>query len=215
MRFGMFINLIKCVGCNSCVVKCAQEHFVPGGIFWGKLLVGEKGNYPRVAKVFYPVLCNHCEEAKCVDVCPTGASRKREDGIVWIDSEKCVGCQYCVVACPYQIRTYYEEEKEYYPGQGLTEFEKIGKQLYPHELGTVIKCNFCKERVDHGLKHGLKPGLDREATPACVLACPSKARYFGDLDDPESEVNTLIRKYHAEPLRPEFGTEPSVYYVAG
>jgi Fe-S-cluster-containing dehydrogenase component len=215
MKLGMLINLIKCVGCNACVVKCAQEHFLPAGILWGKLLVGEKGKYPRAIKVFYPVVCNHCEEAACVDVCPTGASQKREDGIVWIDADKCVGCRYCVVACPYQMRTYYDEEREYYPGQGLTDFEKIGKQLYPHELGTVIKCNFCMETIDAGLKNGFKLGKDQEATPACVRACPSKARVFGDLDDLESEINVLIRKYHAEPLRPEFGTKPNTYYVVG
>jgi Fe-S-cluster-containing dehydrogenase component len=119
------------------------------------------------------------------------------------------------MACPYQVRTYYSEEKEYYPGQGSTEFEKLGKQLYPHELGTVSKCNFCMERVDEGMKRGLKPGVDREATPACVITCPAKARYFGDLDDPNSEVSLLIRRWRPTSLRPEFGTDPSVYYVIG
>jgi molybdopterin-containing oxidoreductase family iron-sulfur binding subunit len=180
---------------------------------WGKLLISETGVYPRAIKHVYPVLCNHCKEAKCVDVCPTRATQRREDGIVWVDANKCVGCRYCLVACPCQVRTYYSKEKEYYPYQGLTEFEKLGKQLYPYQIGTVLKCNFCIDRIDNGLKHGLKPGVDVEATPVCVITCPAKARYFGDLDDPYGEFSMLIRKWRATQLHPEYGTDPSVYYV--
>ncbi len=215
MRWGMLINLEKCVGCNSCAVKCEQEHFLPPGVLWGRLLFSETGVYPRATKHVYPVLCNHCKEAKCVDACPTRATQRREDGIVWIDSNKCVGCRYCLVACPFQVRTYYSKELEYYPGQGLTEFEKLGKKLYPHQIGTVLKCNFCMERIDSGLALGLKPGIDREATPACVNICPAKARYFGDLDDPDSEISILIRKWRAVQFHPEYGTDTSIYYVMG
>ena len=215
MRWGMLINLVKCVGCYSCVVKCEQEHFLPPGVLWGRLLISETGTYPVATKHVYPVLCNHCKEAKCVDACPTRATQKRDDGIVWVDADKCVGCRYCLMACPYQVRTYYSEEKEYYPGQGPTEFEKLGKELYPHELGTVSKCNFCMKRVDEGMKRGLKPGVDREATPACVITCPAKARYFGDVEDLNSEVSLMIRKWRPTRLHQEFGTDPSVYYVLG
>ncbi|MCK4787038.1 MAG: 4Fe-4S dicluster domain-containing protein, partial [Desulfobacteraceae bacterium] len=163
----------------------------------------------------YPVRCNQCLEAPCVKVCPTGATQQREDGIVWVDQDKCVGCRYCVIACPYQQRTFYaDDKKEYFPGQGSTELEFIGKKLYPLQPGTVVKWNFCTERVDEGVRQGLKPGIDREATPACVIACPSKARYFGDLDDPTSEVSRLISEKKAFQLHPEFGTNPSVYYIA-
>jgi phenylacetyl-CoA:acceptor oxidoreductase subunit 1 len=120
-----------------------------------------------------------------------------------------------MMACPYQVRTYYAEEKEYYPGQGLTEFEKLGKQLHPYQIGTVVKCTFCMERIDDGIKRGLKPGVDRDATPACVITCPAKARYFGDLDDADSEISVLVRKWRPVQLRPEYGTDPSVYYVLG
>ena len=167
-----------------------------------------------VTKLMYPVLCNHCEKPPCVDVCPSGASHKREDGIVLIDSDKCIGCRCCVIACPYQARSYIDDTaKEYFPGQGLTEYEEMGKRLYPHEEGTVIKCNFCVERVDRGLSRGLKPGVDREATPACVVACPAKARHFGDLEDPYSEVSIIIKERKGVPLHQALGTEPSVYYV--
>lgn len=213
MRWSMLINLNKCVACYSCVTKCKQEHFLPPGVLWARILISETGKYPRVSKLAYPVLCNHCREAKCVEVCPTGATQRRDDGIVWVDPDKCVGCRYCVLACPYQARTYYSERKEYYPGQGFTEFEKMGEQLYPHQVGTVSKCNFCMERIDDGIKRGLKPGVDREATPVCVITCPAKARYFGDLDDPFSEISQLIRKWQATPLHLEYGTEPAVYYA--
>ena len=215
MRWGMLINLVKCVGCYSCVVKCEQEHFLPPDVLFARLLISETGEYPRALKHVYPVLCNHCKEAKCVDACPTRATQKREDGIVWVDADKCVGCRYCLMSCPYQVRTYYDEEKEYYPGQGLTEFEKLGKKLHPYQTGTVVKCTFCMERIDEGIKQGLKPGIDRDATPACVITCPAKARYFGDLDDPESEISMLTRKWRPVQLHPEYGTEPSVLYVIG
>jgi len=213
-RWGMVIDLQKCIGCYSCQVSCKQEHFLPPNIFWNRVVIAETGKYPTVTKQIYPVLCNHCAEAACVNVCPSGASSIREDGIVEIDYDKCVGCRYCVIACPYQNRTFYADGKaEYWPGQGFTELELIGKELYPLQVGTVVKCNFCTERIDEGLKKGLKPGVDREATPACVIACPVKARTFGDLDDPNSEVSQLIKQKKGFQLHPEYGTDPSVYYI--
>jgi phenylacetyl-CoA:acceptor oxidoreductase 27-kDa subunit len=210
----MVINLNKCIGCYACMLGCKQEHFLPPEMFWNRVLVGEIGTYPTVRKQTYPVLCNHCQEAACVDVCPTGATTKREDGIVLVDADKCVGCRYCLIACPYQQRTFHADgKKQYFPGQALTEWEVIGRQLYPLQKGTVVKCTFCRERIDEGQKRGLVPGVDREATPACVIACPAKARYFGDLDDPVSEVTRLIVQRKAFQLSPELGTNPSVYYI--
>ncbi len=213
-RWGMVIDLKRCVGCYACMIACKQEHFLPPDIVWCRLVIGETGKYPAVTKQMYPVLCNHCEEAACVKACPSGATTRREDGIVIVDYDKCVGCRYCLIACPYQQRTYYADgKKEYFPGQGLTELEIIGRELYPLQTGTVVKCNFCAERLDEGVKNGLEPGEDREATPACVNVCPAKARTFGDLDDPNSEVSKLIRDRKGFQLHPEYGTEPSVYYI--
>jgi Fe-S-cluster-containing dehydrogenase component len=215
-RRGMVIDLKRCATCYNCVVACKQEHFLPPRVYWNRILISESGKFPKVTKNAYPILCNHCKEASCAKVCPTGATHQREDGIVEIITNKCVGCRSCVVACPYQMRTYYDhDDKEYFPGQGFTPLELIGKKLYPFQKGTVIKCNFCAERVDQGIKKGLKPGVDREATPACVIACPCDARYFGDLDDPESEVSKLIREKGAVQLHPGHGTDPSVYYIGG
>jgi phenylacetyl-CoA:acceptor oxidoreductase subunit 1 len=213
MRYGMVIDLNKCVGCYGCVVKCKQEHFLPPDMTWGKLLFSETGSYPNVIKHVYPVLCNHCKEPACVDACPTNATKQREDGIVWVDQDLCIGCKYCIDACPYQIRTFYSDRKVYFAGQGATEYEKLGEKIYPLKNDIVLKCDFCKDRIDEGVKKGLKPGIDWEATPACVNICPAKARFFGDLDDPESEVSKLIKQKGALQLHPGFGTDPSVYYI--
>lgn len=212
-RWGMVIDQKRCIACFACMIACKQEHFLPAWVFWNRVLIGERGNYPSVTKENLPVLCNHCKDAACVNVCPTGATSRREDGIVIIDSDDCVGCRYCMMACPYQMRTFLEHQKEYYPGQGLTPWELLGREIYPLEEGTVVKCNLCLERIDEGLKKGLKPGVDREATPACVNACPTKARIMGDLDDRESEIARLIKERRGVQLHPEFGTDPSVYYL--
>jgi phenylacetyl-CoA:acceptor oxidoreductase 27-kDa subunit len=213
-RWGMVIDLKKCVHCYSCMIACKQEHFLPPEIFWSRLIISETGEYPLVRKLVYPIQCNHCQMAPCVDACPSKATQKRHDGIVMIDPDKCTGCQYCVITCPYQQRTFYRDDKKgYFPGQGKTELEKVGQHLYPLQPGTVIKCNFCKERIDAGLKQNLKPGRDREATPACVNICMVKARHFGDLEDPASEVSRLINTRKGLPLHPEWDTDPSVYYI--
>jgi phenylacetyl-CoA:acceptor oxidoreductase subunit 1 len=213
-RWGMVIDLKRCIGCYSCMVSCKEEHFLPPGMFWNRVLVGETGTYPEVIKQIFPVGCNHCKEATCVKACPTRASTRRPDGIVVVDSSKCAGCRYCVVACPYQQRSFHSnDKKEYFPGQGLTEYEIAGKEIYPLQVGTVVKCNFCAERIDSGTGKGLTPGVDREATPACVIACAAKARYFGNLDDPDSEISRLIVDKKGFQLHPEYGTEPSIYYI--
>ncbi len=213
-RWGMAIDLKRCIGCYACMVACKQEHFLPPSVFWSRVVISETGRYPTVTKQMYPVLCNHCEEAICVKVCPTGATTKREDGIVTVDYDKCVGCRYCVVACPYQQRTFHRTDtKEYFPGQGLTPLEVLGKKLFPYQKGTVVKCTFCEERVGLARSKGLKPGADREVTPACVNVCPVKARTFGDLDDPNSEICTLIKEKRGLQLHPEYNTKPSIYYI--
>jgi Fe-S-cluster-containing dehydrogenase component len=196
------------------MISCKQENFIPPFYFWNRVIIGELGKYPSARKLIYPVLCNHCEDAPCATVCPTGATSKRDDGIVKIDYEKCIGCRYCLIACPYQQRSFFkDDEKEYFPGQGLTPLEELGKKLRNYKKGTVFKCDFCSERIDKGLKRGLKPGVDPEATPACVLACPAKARHFGDSHKGQSEVSKLIREKKGTQLRPDFETDPSVYYL--
>ncbi len=214
MRWGMVVDLSSCVRCFACVAACRIEHYLPIGITWPKLVAMETGgDNPTVST--YSVRCNQCKDAPCVEACPTGATTRRPDGIVTIDQDKCVGCRYCVVACPYQNRTFLSKDKDqgFFPGKGLTVFEKAGKKLYRHQIGTTEKCNFCAERIDAGLAKGLKPGIDREATPACVNTCPARALTFGDLDDPNSEVSRLIRERGGFQLHPEYNTDPSIYFI--
>jgi len=118
-----------------------------------------------------------------------------------------------VIACPYQQRQFYSGKEVFLVGHQSPELEFIGKQEFPIQTGTVLKCTFCKEKIDKGISKNLKPGVDFEATPACVTTCPVQARSFGDLDDPESNVSELIRRRKGFQLHPEFGTEPSIYYI--
>ena len=152
MRWGMVINLAKCMRCHGCVAACRIEHFLPLHITWVKLIAYEVDEAGAVDVSTYPVRCNQCSDAPCVHACPTEASHQREDGIVLIDADKCIGCRYCVIACPYQNRTFFSKDKDpgYFPGYERTRFEKMGQKLYPHTRGTTEKCNFCAERVDDG-----------------------------------------------------------------
>lgn len=209
MKYGMVIDLKKCIGCYGCQIFCKSENANPPGTLWSRVLFYETGHYPTVRKIPLPVLCMHCETPACVDVCPSGASTKRPDGIVTVDSNKCVGCLSCIVACQYEARHAYPEDVEHFPGQGLTPYEEVGYRR--HTKGAIGKCDFCLPRIEKGLE------------PACVKNCMARARYFGDLDDPESEVARLIRNEGAFNIHPAVcpGTETttskigvSVYYLS-
>ena len=211
MKFGMVIDLKRCIGCYGCQIFCKAENATPPGILWSRVLFCEFGNYPAVKMIPLPVLCMHCGVPACVDVCPTGASIKRPDGIVTVSSTKCTGCGNCLIACPYGARQLCLKGEEYFIGQGLTPYEKIGYRR--NTIAVAGKCNFCLPRIKKGLE------------PACVHNCMAKARYFGDLDDPDSKVSELIRERkgfqinpnaHAESLVPKTKPEldPSVYYLA-
>ena len=216
MRWGMVVNLVKCTRCHACVAACRIEHFLPLGMTWPRLIAWETALSGQELSTV-PVRCNQCKEAPCVDVCPAEATIKRDDGIVYVDNTKCVGCRYCVLACPYQNRTFFSKDKDpgYFPGFEKTRFEKAGKKLYPHIAGTTEKCNFCLERIDAGMSKGYRAGIDREATPACVNTCQARALTFGDLEDSNSEVSRLIRGGNGFQLHPEYGTDPSIYYIDG
>lgn len=199
MKLGLVIDLDTCVGCNACAVACKQWNTSgttgplsdyrpfgkdPSGVWFNRIRHYEVGDYPDSKTVHFPMSCMHCEDADCVTVCPTGASWKRpEDGIVLVDQDKCMGCNYCAWACPY----------------GARELDR--------EDGVMKKCTLCVDRIyDEELP-------EQERQPACVLTCPTHARFFGDLDDPDSEVSTLVRERDGGQLMPELGYNPTNLYL--
>jgi dimethyl sulfoxide reductase iron-sulfur subunit len=199
MRLGMVIDLKRCIGCYGCQIACKAENGTRPGTTWARVVKREWGEYPNVKRLSIPVLCMHCGEPPCVDVCPTGASQKRErDGVVFVDGEICVGCRACVMACPYGARYFQDEARDYF-GDGANPYETC---VYArHEKGVVEKCDFCRARLERGQE------------PACSANCMCKARVFGDLDDPGSQVSRLIREEGGFQLNPELGTDPAVWYL--
>jgi Fe-S-cluster-containing dehydrogenase component len=160
-RWGMVIDLFKCIGCYGCQASCKAEHATPPGVTLARVEIEEVGTYPSVSRIILPLLCMQCAP--------------------------------------------------YFGEQGLTPFEEVG--YAKRKTGVVVKCDYCRERIDAGLAKGLKPGVDREATPACVYNCMAKARMFGDMDDPSSEVAQLVASGLAFQLNPEHGTNPTTHYL--
>ena len=196
MAYGMLIDLKKCVGCHACATACKGAHGTPPGVTRSHVERSFEGTYPDARKTILPVLCNHCENAPCVEACPSGATMKREDGIVVIDKEVCIGCKACVSACPYGARYYYESETGYF-GE-LNEYEQV-KYAEDMPTGKVDKCTFCADRIDAG----------KGEVQACVAACPAGARVFGDLE----EIKKKALDEGGFQLAPENGTNPSVWYI--
>jgi phenylacetyl-CoA:acceptor oxidoreductase 27-kDa subunit len=208
-RYGMVIDLQRCIGCAGCVASCSIYHDTPSGVLWNKLMYSEKGILPDVQRLLMPKACQQCDNTPCVKVCPTGATYKRADGIVIVDYSKCIGCKYCIAACPYDARSFLGSITPYFDS-GLTPLESMSTN---NVVGAVQKCTFCSDRIDSGVKAGLTPGVDRNATPVCVNTCPASARYFGDLDDPTSNVSQILDSSRAVQLLSELGTSPKVYYI--
>lgn len=207
-EWAMVIDQAKCTGCGHCTMACRAHNDVPPDISWNRVI--EAGEF-NGEQTFLARPCQHCEHAPCVEVCMVGASYYRPDGIVMMDYDKCIGCRYCEVACPYNARAFnwdaFTEDNPAVPQWGQPEVERRPR-------GVVEKCSFCYQRIDRGLMYGLTPGVDEEATPACVVACPVGARHFGDLNDPESNVSKLLRSVPSYRLREDLGTSPHVYYLA-
>ena len=203
-RLSMLIDLTRCIGCDACTLACKQENGTPADVFFARVLNVEAGTYPDVQRLYLPVLCNHCDNPACLKACPNKAIYKRDDGIVLIDQERCRGTGACVSACPYGNIILNEKDTWYLPEDRAYERDFVKPRL---KENVARKCTFCAQRVDQGLN------------PACVVACPTHARIFGDLEDPASEISEYIVNQEAQTgreafhLLPECGTEPANLYL--
>jgi [DsrC]-trisulfide reductase subunit O len=196
VRWGMLIDTTKCAtGCDSCVRACNEENGLRStgrpetDAQWIRKVRLRDKQTGFVQSL--PLMCQHCENPPCVDVCPTGASFKRADGIVLVDKHICIGCRYCMMACPYKARSFVSEEHE----------DQVPQ--VPRGKGCVESCTFCVQRVDAG------------RTPACVEACNAEhhgAMVFGDLNDPESEVARKLKSVSSRELRQDMGLNTGVRY---
>jgi len=196
VRWGMLIDTNKCDnGCDDCVTACNEEHNLEGfgrpttDAQWIRKVTLKDKQTGHVQTL--PMLCQHCEHPPCVDVCPTGASFKRDDGIVLVDKHICIGCRYCMMACPYKARSFIHE--------------KLHDQMpySPRGKGTVESCTFCVHRVDEGM------------TPACVEACSAEnhnAMTFGDLNDPDSELSQQLKQHSSRQIRADLELNTGVRY---
>ncbi|GAM13406.1 MULTISPECIES: 4Fe-4S dicluster domain-containing protein [Bacillota] len=210
IQWIMVIDLKKCVGCSSCTVACVSENVLPPGVVYRPVIEEEIGTFPNVTKKFTPRPCMQCEHPPCTKVCPIGATYKSEDGIVAIDYDKCIGCRYCITACPYGARTFDWGEYHTENTPEIMQYEKEPNYEYGVErvrekknspIGNARKCHFCKHRLHKGM------------LSMCVTTCIGRATYIGDKNDPESLVAELIASPRVMRLKEELGTEPNVYYL--
>lgn len=201
-KLAIVINKDRCIGCHTCSNACKMQNNVPMGMMWNRVITdgcesidGAVGVYPNLSRSYTPLACQHCENPACLRVCPTGATYKDDKGRVEIDYDKCIGCRMCMAACPYNARSFNWEEPKRDPG-----FNYGDARVPVRPRGVAEKCTLCKERTDDGDE------------PMCVKCCPTKARVFGDLDDPNSEISKRIKEKSAYTLLPEQGTKPQVHY---
>jgi len=210
-RWAMVVDLRKCLqekGCTKCMDICHKVHNVPSfdnpkdeiKWIWKESFehtfedLEHEYTYDDIKHSPVPVLCNHCDNPPCVRVCPTQATFRRADGIVIMDMHRCIGCRYCVAACPYGSRSFnWRDPKPF--------IKEIDPEFPTRMRGVVEKCNFCAERLAKG------------EMPACVEACEAKALIFGDLEEPESEIRELLRSNFTIRRKPSLGTNPEIYYI--
>ena len=192
VRWGMLIDTANCAdGCDDCVTACNKENGLSGGLSptdsqWIRKVELKDKHSGR--ELSLPMMCQHCENPPCVDVCPTGSSFKRADGIVLVDKHLCIGCRYCMMACPYKARSFVHEP--------------LHDQVpdVPRGKGTVESCTMCVHRVDNGQQ------------PACAEACPNKSILFGNLNDSDSDISRKIRSVASTEIRADLGLNTGIRY---
>jgi molybdopterin-containing oxidoreductase family iron-sulfur binding subunit len=180
-------------------------------MLWNEMLVSVEGDFPNVHLHMVPRPCLQCDNPPCVKVCPVGATWKNAEGIVEIDSDICIGCRYCMVACPYGARSF----NWYAPAFEESHANYVNQDVPPRPHGVVEKCTFCAHRIRRAQAEGRPIGSDHAdgVVPACAQSCPGMAIYFGDLDDPTSTVSRLAHTHRAFKLLDELGTEPKAIFL--
>jgi molybdopterin-containing oxidoreductase family iron-sulfur binding subunit len=191
VKYGMVLDLDRCIGCYACIVACKMTYGTRQGVNYNGVKPVEWGQYPDAHQRFVLTMCMHCDDPACRSVCPTGATYKAENGMVLVDYDKCIGCGYCISACPYGQRYLIRDQEINWPGHVQPYEEESAKRRYVAE-----KCVFCSGRVAAG------------AAPACTVHCPGQCRIFGDVNDPESVISKYIKDNNARQVP---GT--SLYYV--
>jgi molybdopterin-containing oxidoreductase family iron-sulfur binding subunit len=221
IKWTMVIDVAKCIGCHACTLGCVAENKLPPGIVYRPVIEEEIGTYPDVRRRFLPRPCMQCQNPPCTKVCPVTATYKNEQGVTVVNYDRCIGCRYCLVACPYAART--SDFAEWYTKDTPDASGKIlgrtaaaeGYELHPaaeygqkwpergngSPIGNARKCHFCLHRLAAGM------------LPACVTTCVGRATFFGDRNDPESLVFSLLGSPRLHRLKEELGTQPAVYYL--
>lgn len=201
-KLSIVINKERCIGCQTCANACKMQNNVPMGMLWNRVLTedvdvidGAVGVFPHLSRSYLPLACQHCDNPQCQSVCPVGATYTDDMGRVLINYDVCIGCRICMAACPYNVRVFNWGEPVREP-----DFNYGHKNVPVREVGVMEKCTLCKERADEGLE------------PMCVTCCPTKARTYGDLDDPQSAASQLLVSQKTYQLLAERGTEPKVRY---
>ena len=208
-RWGMVIDVNRCVGCQTCTVACKHWNDTQPGVQWRSVIDVETGRYPNVERFFLVVGCQHCAVPPCVPVCPTGATQQRDDGLVTMNYDTCIGCAACAVACPYDARTIAHEHQWYYGEETLQE----ESARHPEREGVAQKCTFCVDKVDEATASERDPAIDFDVMPACAASCISNAIHFGDFNNPASNVSTLVRDQPTMRLNEDLGTDPQIKYL--